>query len=152
MRTPPYLQKVLWPLALGALLALQACSGDGPVQPRQVPPSDAEIIAYLQAKAEALYPNQPGLRLTDFKFSDDRKIVCGVSRAPGAEPQVFASPDATPLTLERPLSLRYLAGSSTPEVVRLERQRAMHDDVCERNGLMPDIRGEDSSTRRAQAN
>jgi len=103
------------------------------------PPTEAEIAAFLQAKAQSLQPNKPGLRLTDFMFSADRRIVCGVLHVPGAEPEVFASIDATPSTLERPIGLPYVAGNSTPETVRQARSRALNGDICARNGLTPRV-------------
>jgi hypothetical protein len=129
--------KAVFPLLMAASLGLSGCSEPQPVS--DPPPTEAEIAAYLQTKAQSLQPDKPGLRLTDFTFSEDRRIVCGVQRVPDAEPEVFASPDATPATLERPFGLPYLAGSSTPETVRQARSRAANEDVCVRNGLMPRV-------------
>lgn len=123
-------------LSVCAVLLLQGCSG-GRAAPSS-PPSDSEISTYLQTRAQTLHPALPGLRLTDFRFSSDRRIVCGVLRAPGQPPQVFASVDATPMTLERPIGLPYVAGSATSEADRLARQRALNDDICARNGLLPE--------------
>jgi len=123
--------------SISAVLLLLGCSGSGAV--RSSPPSDSEISTYLQDKAQTLHPDFPGLTLTDFRYSDDRRIICGVLRAPGRNPQVFASVDTTPMTLDRPIGLPYLAGSSTPEADRLARQRALNDNICARNGLLPEV-------------
>ena len=130
--------RVSFLLLMAVSLDLSGCS-ERQLASGRSPPTQAEIAAYLQAKAQTLQQDKPGLRLTDLTFSEDRRIVCGVLRAPDARPEVFASVDTTPATLERTFGLPYVAGSSTSEAVRQAHSRALNEDICVRNGLMPRV-------------
>ncbi|MBU1324753.1 MAG: hypothetical protein KJ676_05885 [Alphaproteobacteria bacterium] len=100
-----------------------------------------DIPSYLQAKAEWLFRDVPGVTVVDLRVSRDRTIACGLLLAPGQEPALFVSADTTPETLERSFGPPFL-GADTPREHELEARRsAQVAEICRRNGLMPDARG-----------
>ncbi|HYD26138.1 hypothetical protein [Brevundimonas sp.] len=123
-------------LALAGL-SLAGCTGEVASPSSDRVPSEAEVTAYLQSKAESLYPDVDGLTLTGLRFSSDRTLICGWANAPGQRPLLFTSVDRTPETLERSIGLPPL-GEDTP-VTRAVRARDMEraEDLCRRNDLLP---------------
>ena len=100
-------------------------------------PPEAEVAAYLQSKAEDLYPEVQGLKLTGLRFSEDGTLICGRVERPGRQPLLFTSADQTPETLDRSIGLPPLEGT-TPTILEVRTrdiQRAYA--LCQRNDLMP---------------
>lgn len=100
-------------------------------------PSEAEVSAYLQAKAEDLYPDVQGLRLTGLLFSEDRTLICGWVSRPGQQPLLFTSTDRTPGTLERSIGLPPLNETSAIAQEVRARDAARAQAICQRHGLLP---------------
>jgi len=126
----------LWGVAT-ALTLLAACSRTPNAEPA-APINAGDINAYLQAKAERLFPDQPGITVADVRLSEDRTVACGLLEVPGRAPVLFTSYDTTPATLERSMAAPYLS-ADTPRQHEIEANRLALDlKVCRRNGLMPE--------------
>jgi hypothetical protein len=126
--------------AVAATTVLVGCEQPAEREPAEAIVAD-DIPSYLQAKAEWLFRNVPGVTVVEVRVSPDRTIACGLLLAPGHKPALFYSPDTTPETLERSFGPPYL-GADTPREHELEARRsAQVAEICRRNGLMPDVRG-----------
>ena len=126
----------LWGVAT-ALTLLAGCSRTPEAEPT-ASINARDINAYLQAEAERLFPDQPGITVADVRLSEDRTVSCGLLEVPGRPPVLFASYDTTPATLERSMEAPYLR-ADTPRQHEIEANRlARTSKVCRRNGLMPE--------------
>ena len=103
----------------------------------QVPASEAEIEAHLQRRLGELAFAYPDARLSDFRFTSDRRVVCGTLTTPGEEPFLFSSHDASPATIEdRPLGVPVLVepGSWNHPINARGQERIRNQ--CRRAGLL----------------
>ena len=119
-------------------MAISGCARESHPPPAADRPSKEEISAYLQAKAEDLYPHVQGLRLTGLRFSEDRTLICGWVSRPGQGPLLFTSADQTPGTVERSIGLPLL-DETTPTARDVRARDAERAQVlCQRSNLMPE--------------
>lgn len=128
-------------LASGLLarsMALSGCTRDTAPSLGTERSSDAEVTTYLQAKAEDLYPDVLGLKLTGLRFSEDRTLVCGWVTRPGQQPLIFTSADRAPETLDRSIGLPPLEGTTSTILEVRARDTERYYDLCRRSALMPE--------------